>query len=285
MEPLLEHLTITPQSSFRLYTRVDEEFAFEWHHHPEYELTLIVEGHGRRFAGDAITGYQPGDLVLLGPYLPHTWHSDETSRDNTAIVIHFTPEWLKAATASWPEMQVLHRMLRSATHGLSFQGDHAEQASGFLRRISSRSGLSRLALLLEVLQELSADASARPIASPGYRTSSRPIDPRIDRICRHVNDHIHEDLTQSDMALMIRMKPTSFSRLFKRAMGKTFIEYIHELRIANACRALIESDDPITDVCFRAGFNNVSNFNRVFRRVVGVSPRTYRRQFHNPAEQ
>lgn len=284
MEPLLEHLSPTPQSSFRLYTRVDDLFSFEWHHHPEYELTLILEGHGRRFVGDSIFGYAPGDLVLIGPYLPHTWQSDESSADNTAIVIHFSTDWLRQATTSWPEMQFLSRMLDKCSHGLTFDdGQLREQAVEGIQDLSARAGLSRLAKLLEVLHLLASHQSTRSLASPGYRKSSRPVDPRIDKVCRFVNDRINEELTQREIAAMIRMKPTSFSRLFKRAMGKTFIEYVHELRVANACRSLIESDDSITDVCFRSGFNNVSNFNRVFRRLVGVSPRAYRRQFHEPA--
>ncbi|QDU71705.1 helix-turn-helix domain-containing protein [Mucisphaera calidilacus] len=283
MEPLLEHLTPTPQSSFRLYTRVDDHFSFEWHHHPEYELTLILEGYGRRFVGDSIHGYEAGDLVLIGPYLPHTWQSDESSSDNTAVVIHFTEAWVKQGVGSWPELQYLARMLDRSTHGLLFDERTRARAAEGLKALSSMSGLGRLARLLEVLYGLASDPKARTIASPGYRRSSRPIDPRIDRVCRFVNDRINEELTQREVAAMIRMKPTSFSRLFKRAMGKTFIEYVHELRIANACRGLVESDDPITDVCFRSGFNNVSNFNRVFRRLVGVSPRAYRRQFHEPA--
>ncbi|GAB4111450.1 MAG: AraC family transcriptional regulator [Phycisphaeraceae bacterium] len=279
MRPVQEKLRRHAERSFLVARRRSRSFGFQWHQHPECELTLIESGRGQRFVGDSIEMYRPGDLVLLGPNLPHTWASyPGTAKMHSAVVIQFDADWLLDMLASTPESRVVCHLIERSGRGLGFSGPSAGHVRSTMTAMIKQSGFKRVLTLLEMLDMLSRSRAVRTLASPAFKLPTSETDARVDRVCRFIHDHVTEPITQSDAAGMIGMSGPAFSRFFKRHIGMTFSRYVHELRIGHACRLLLETDKPVTDICFASGFNNLSNFNRVFLALKGLSPRAYRRE-------
>ena len=277
MLPIQEKLTRPAEAAFRFGRRLGKAFAFEWHQHPEYELTLIETGRGQRFVGDHIQEYQPGDLVLLGPDLPHTLASyDDTADYHRASVVQFSGRWIDPLLDVTPEARAIHSLLRRSRRGLCFTGPAAQHALDQMPTMNKRRGMAKVITLLDLLDRMARNPQVQPLASPAYTHTTHLADKRIDRVCRFIHDHATEPITQAQAADLAHMSCPAFSRFFKQRVGMTYSRYLHELRIGHACRLLIESDAPITEACFASGFNNLSNFNRVFRVIKGTSPRHFR---------
>lgn len=283
MRPYREKVPLPADASFRFLVREDPAFDFAWHHHPECELTLIVQSHGQRFVGDSIAPYRDGDLVLIGPDLPHTWRSEPDAQQprqhdaqHLAYCAQFAPS---VVTEPGPELRRIAQLLERANQGLHITGPSRDAAAAHLAAMPEADNLARLLHLLQALQHI-ADAPANdvhPLATPGFAAGSTRRDSRrIDRVCRFINDHAFEDLSQGQAADVAEMSPAAFCRFFKRSTGRTFVDYLTELRVGRACEMLIATDRPITDIAFACGYNNLSNFNRRFRRLKGCTPRDFR---------
>jgi AraC-like DNA-binding protein len=274
MQAVYEKVPATTDGSFVMFVRRDKGFPFRWHFHPEYELTLIVRSRGQRFVGDNIAGYGPGDLVLLGPNLPHTWDSDDTGQQHEAIVIQFKGELLGRG----PEFKTLDRLLRQSHRGLQFTGATRQRVATQLRRLPRQRGLPRLLALFEILHTLATTREVRILSSPGFTPSLRHHEQaRIDVVCNHIHAHLAERLSLPDLARRAGMSPRAFRRFFKRVLGKSLVQYLNELRIGQACAQLINTDRSVTEICYATGFNNLAYFNRRFRALKRVTPRQYRR--------
>ncbi|MEO1236398.1 MAG: AraC family transcriptional regulator [Planctomycetota bacterium] len=285
MLPALEEIP-TERGAFYAARRRDAEgFAYAWHFHPEVELTLILGGRGQRFVGDSIVSFGPGDLVLLGPNLPHTWHSRAAS---DAVVVQFNADRLGGGMLDSPEGAAVGELLRRAGRGLAFPGGGAVLRER-TAELPELQGWARVCALLDVLGRLAeaagVDGGAEVLSDPAHVVPPRDDDRRrIDRVCRLLAERFTGPIAQGEAADAVGLSPASFSRFFRRMTGRTFVAYLHELRIAEACRRLGDPDTPVTDVCFASGFENVSNFNRVFRRLRGESPRAYRRRLAESLE-
>jgi AraC-like DNA-binding protein len=276
---MLAHLEkISPPSgaSFFYKIRRDREFAFDWHFHPEIELTLIVRSRGRRFVGDHIADYSDGDLVLLGPNLPHTWAS-ESAGTHEAVVVQFARAFLGKDFLLKPELNPVRRLLDRSARGIYFRDSIVAKRLIDMARLTP---WERLAALLDILHRLSASRTFERLSSPGYEPSLRPIDRRrTDRVCGYIHRNYRRGVSLDRAAATARMTVPAFCRYFKRTTGRTFTDYVNELRVGWACRRLTETDDRILDICYDAGFNNLSNFNRRFRELKGLAPREFRRSF------
>ncbi|HYE98249.1 MAG TPA: AraC family transcriptional regulator [Planctomycetota bacterium] len=276
-----ERILPSAASSFHWKRRRDPRFPFQWHFHPEAELTWIVRSRGRRFVGDHIEDYGDGDLVLLGPGLPHTWCSDDGPPGrHEAVCIQFRDDFLGREFLERPELLPVRRLLERAARGLRFGGRTVREVAPRMDGLERRSGLARLQGLLDILGRLAAARDGRPLASPGWKAppGDRDMD-RLDRVCRFLAERFREDVALADAAAQAHLSAPAFCRFFKAGTGKTFVEYLTELRVGHACRLLAETDRPVTDVAFDAGFRNLSNFNRRFRALRGGTPRAYRAHF------
>jgi AraC-like DNA-binding protein len=278
MKARIERVSPGGGDSFICRRRIDPRFGFNWHLHPEIELTLILHSRGRRFVGDSIEPYEDGDLVLVGSNLPHTWDSDPHRRGrHEAVFCQFSESFLGADFLRAPEMAAARRLLDRASRGLKFSGKTRMEGMDRLQ------GLARLAALLEVLDRLARSRDVRPLSSrefvPGLR---RGDERRIDRVCRFLNERFTGRITLAEAAAAAHLSVPAFSRFFRRKTGRTLVAYLNELRTGLACRELIESDRSISDIAFDSGFNNLSNFNRRFLELQKMSPRAFRRQFQQP---
>lgn len=283
MKARIEKISTDGASSFLCRRRVDPRFGFYWHYHPEIELTLIQRSRGRRFVGDSIEPYEEGDLVLLGPDLPHTWDSDPgRRRPNEAVFCQFSPGFLGEDFLRAPEFGPLGRLFDRSARGLQFRGETQKAVARRLEDLSAQQGLGRLAGLLEILDRLARSRDARPLSSREFVPALRRGDAeRIDRVCRFLNERWAEGVTLSEAAKAAHQSIPAFSRFFRRQTGRTLVAYLNELRTGHACRALIETERSISDIAFGSGFHNLSNFNRRFLALKGMSPREFRRH-HAP---
>jgi len=277
----LEHIGATPQTSWRLHVRAEPRFEFCWHRHPEYELTLITFVSPQRFVGDSVELYQPGDVTLIGPDLPHTFVSGDHSPAQEAVVVQFRRDFLGADFFNRPDFTALADLLDNADRGLMAHSDLPEPPAATLRELPVLPPAARTLALLHSLLTLASTPHLRPLASEHYRARPRAVaQRRLDTVCEYLSAAHADPLSLADVAEVAHMSPAAFSRFFRRSMGRTLTTYLNEVRVAAACRLLIDTDLPITDIASRAGFGNISNFNRRFRLICAQSPREYRAAFN-----
>lgn len=284
VKPLFEKIVSGP-SSFFTYERRDLEFPFYWHYHPEYELTLIIESFGQRLVGEGIVDYGPGDLVLLGPNLPHSWRSgpikSKSNEIHRAVVVQFREDFLGERFFDLKEMESVARLLRRSSNGLAFgHTETGRKVAKYIAEIPSLSPSKRLVMLLSVLLELANENNANVLSSLKVRPICHLADQqRIDAICQYLNQHFEEEIDFATFSDRFHMNQASLCRFFKRATGRTMTAYLNELRVGAAAQLLTNTDESILEICFHVGFGNYSNFNRQFKRIKGFGPRTLRRQF------
>ena len=278
MLPQREIVLPDVDSSFRFLIRREPSFAFRWHHHSEFELTWIASGSGTRFVGDDIRPFESGDLVLLGPELPHTWWSPGGGGQQEAFCVQFSREFVAEIGPGRPEGRALEKIVSKSDRGLQFSAAIAAQAGERLRRMEHAGGLARFGLLLECF-DLMVRSRQRKSICTSARTDGARVSERVDAACRYVLDHLDASLRQPDVAAAVGMQPAPFARFFRRHTGRTLTSYIQHTRIARACALLRETDDSVVGVAYDSGFANLSNFNRVFKRLRGMTPREYRRRF------
>ncbi len=271
--------------SFTAYERCEPEFAFNWHYHPEFELTLITDSQGQRAVGDGICDYRPGDLVLLGPNLPHSyrsWPADSPqSKQHRAVVIQFRKECFGDHFFELPEMGPVSQMLQRSAIGLAFgDTETGRSVANRIRKLPSLKPAERLILLLSSLVELATESRAAAISTQSLLPLCRIDDQRrIDCICTYLHRHFDREVDFQQLARTIHMSQAALCRFFRRATGRTMTTYVNQLRVGAATQLLLNSDLNVLEIGFRVGFGNYSNFNRQFKHIKGVTPLSLRREF------
>lgn len=271
----------------RVFERAEPDFPFHWHYHPEFELTLILEGSGQRLIGDSVEEYAPGDLVLLGSNLPHTYHSGPVEGLHRALVCQFRPGLLGESFLALPEMQPLKTLLAQAEHGLSFSLVAGAQRTALLQRLCNLTSLAQSARMLELLgifNALAREASARRICGPKLLPARVEDRRRIEKICGLLCESYLEPIDYQRLAETLNLSHASLCRFFRRSTGKTMTDYVNEYRISMAAQLLRETDKSIIEIAFEVGFGNYSHFNRQFQKIKGKTPRTFRSTFANRAD-
>ncbi len=280
----IEKLLPPETASFIYRIKREPSFGVFWHYHPEFQLTLVLRGEGKRFVGDDISRFKSGDLVLTGPNLPHMWCSARSrSRrrpPHEAILIQFPKSIFGGSFLDLPEMAPVRRLLERSGQGILFGSATRKKIARKMIRMGRERGLARLIDLLEILRTLAQAPAERVLSSKAFLPSVGADDrERIDRICRYAAEHSSQPIVLSQAAAAAHMSVPAFTRFFKKCTGKTFVGYLTELRVGAACRLLVETDRTVTEVCYATGWNNISNFNRRFRRHKGMSPREFREQY------
>ena len=257
------------------------DFGAFYHFHPEVELTAILSGAGRRIVGDHIGAFSAGDLVLMGADIPHQYAGSGArgrARGAGCVVVQFLPEALGERFLGSADGAPLRVLLEKSRRGIVFPAAVARAAIPKLRALARMEGPARFIALLEVLQALAAGKGARPLASRGHapfldaRNASR-----VSRVCTLLQRRFTESLGQADAAAFVGLSPSAFSRMFRRATGLTFTRFLTGVRLSEACRLLVETDETIAAICHRCGFENLSNFNRRFLAENQMTPREFRR--------
>jgi len=276
----------TPQrqcESFHCEVVRASSYNATWHFHPECQLTLVLKSNGYRLVGDRITPLSPGDLVLLGPNLPHVWYQEKSPRPARdavqAIVVRFLEHCLGRDFGQIPEMAPVRRLLKRAQRGLHITGKTRELVAVKMHRLAAATGLERIAILLSVLSLLAQSRELEPVASPGFvATPSHAGQDRVARVIDFIHANFSQPVSRAALASEAHLSISAFSRFFKLRTGKSVPQYINELRVGRACSLLANEQAKITDLALECGFQNLANFNRRFREIVRLSPREYRRR-------
>ena len=254
-------------------------FPFNWHYHPEVELTLIVRGRGMRFVGDSVEEFTDGDLCLLGASTPHCWASHKDADPGVrSLVVQFLPEAWGEAFWKLPELRGIAKLLAEARRGLEVRGAARREVekSFVVLQQEPPGSLRRFDALLEMLHSIAQSQEARPLATNVCEPP--PSNAKLGKILGYIHSHLGPDLTQSQVAESVRLSPAALSQFFRRSLGTSYVDYVNGIKIRNASRALLETDKPITEIAFDAGFNNLSHFNAQFRRFRHHTPRAFRQQ-------
>ncbi|TXT39888.1 MAG: helix-turn-helix domain-containing protein [Comamonadaceae bacterium] len=252
-----------------------------WHHHEEYELHLITATSGKMFVGDWIGHFEPGQVVLTGPGLPHNWVSIDVPEGGVPerdLVIQFLDAPMNAASQHIPELREVLPLLERAKHGIEFFGLYP-QALAHWQRVKTHHGLARFGAFCDFLSELAQCTDYRLLSNAQLQSvdNDAQLD-QINAIVSRISAHLTEPLSAADLAQELAMSESGFSRFFRRATGNTFTDFVNHVRVNRACQLLMESDQLITQVAYEVGFTNIANFNRRFLDIKGMTPSDYRRQ-------
>jgi AraC-like DNA-binding protein len=291
MKPSYEHVAMGAGCSVRVFHRKLPRIPFEWHHHPEYELTLTMNSRGKRYIGDSIAAYEGDDLVLVPPDLPHTWSSNRSidgSAPQVAIVVWFSGDWARRVADCCPEFEALHRLLRRAACGLAFGPEAGTALRARAAGLLSDSPRERLGVVLDALCAL-ADEDATPLASPSafdVGSAGRPSghEPeRLNRALAVIEARFAERLTIGELAAAARLSERTLNRYFVQHLGESAGRYVNRVRVGHACRMLADTSWPVSVIAARSGFPNVAHFNRQFRALKETTPAAYRKEFAGAA--
>ncbi|MGF7081933.1 AraC family transcriptional regulator [Mucilaginibacter sp. UYCu711] len=253
------------------------------HFHELCELVYISESYGKRIVGDNVQEFQPGDLVLMGPNLPHIWYNapiyyeQNSELKARATVVYFPEDLLVNFLDDEQSVALVQNFMSKVSRGIRFYGDTLLEARQRLDEMDEHTGLKRLANLLLLCEQLINSDEYELLSSPGYHIRLNQSDTkRVHNIYVYVMEHFKEQITLNDVASLANLTPTAFCRFFKKHAGKSFSRFVNELRIAHACKLLYDLELPITAICYESGFQNMTNFNKFFRRIKNCSPSQYR---------
>ncbi|MBB6003759.1 AraC family transcriptional regulator [Arcicella rosea] len=286
MKPLFHKVPVKPESSFSIRHDIRPNFDTIWHYHPELELHYIIKGEGVRFIGDNISNFSYGEIILMGENLPHTWRCKEEYFENNpdlvveAIVIHFLPDCLGKYLLTLPEAYMIPKLYEKAKSGMVINGEAREKVAKLMQEVTKASNLERIILLLSILNILAETDEYTTIATDHSFYQSNESDTiRLNKVCTYTLSNYKKDITLEEISAISNLSVTSFCRYFKLMTKKTYYDFLIEIRISHACRALVEDKLPTEVICFDCGFNNVSNFYRHFKKVTGITPLEYKRKY------
>ncbi len=285
MKPRLEKLTLEPNYSFVLQKDIYPYYPTPWHYHPEFELVLVVKSTGQRTVGDHTARFSDGNLDFLGPNLPHVYQNDpayyqgEPSLTAEAIVIHFREDFLGKEFFNLPEMIVVNQLFDRAKFGLKILGKTRQQVAAMMHEMLEMNGHRRIVHLLSILEMLSLSEEYALLASPGFvqQYAASGTD-KITKVHEYIMTNFKKDIPLTTVAEVANMSTPSFCRYFKACTRKSFTRFLNEIRVGYACKLLLEDKHHIAQICYESGFNNMSNFNRQFKKITGKSPLLYKKE-------
>ncbi|KYG83745.1 hypothetical protein AWN68_02765 [Roseivirga echinicomitans] len=271
-----------PDHSFAIAKHDFPYFLKVWHYHTALELVHIVRSEGTRFVGDNIDRFKAGELILLGSNLPHMYQNDEayfkegSSLRAEALAIHFDPSFLKTSLVDVPEFREIHQLFERAKLGLKFSKETTGKVRPLILELSALNDLDRMIHFLSVLSLLSKDKSAQTIASPGFVNHFEKTEgSKLEKVYDYVMNNFQEGIEVNHIADLVSMNKSSFCRYFKQTTQRTFTEFLNEVRIGFACKMLMEKQMSILEISYHSGYNNISHFNRQFRKKMQLSPTEY----------
>lgn len=287
MKASLEHVSDAQQESFRFKNITLPRFDSPYHFHPEFELTLIISGEGKRFIGNQITDFHPGDLVFLGENVPHCWQNhkqdwlqhEEDPNASQAIVIQFKRDFLGADFINKPECAVIKQLFNTATGGFSISGPTQDRVAREMLQLGQGNGFQRISGLLHILYLISqgqADVQQIDSHETSYQLAASDLD-RINRVYAYVIANYTQEVHLDEVAHLANMTETAFCRYFKKVTNKTFVELVTDFRIKHACQLLRTTEKSTAEICFASGFGNLSHFNKQFKGWMKDSPLQYRK--------
>lgn len=263
-----------------------DRFTYPWHFHSVFEIIYVSEGYGERFVADRMEPFKAGDIILLGSNLPHYMRSkpecqsEENVNRVKGVVIQFHKNFMSYAINNYLDLKSVKALLEQSERGFLFSSPGNKEVIDLIKELPSLKGINRLTALLQLLDSMTKLKHKRLLASNQFNNSlPEYTDDRFEKILSYISYHYTEKIDLETVASKIPMNSTAFCRYFKEKSGKTFMDYIIDLRIGYACKLLSGEQMDISDICLASGFNSITHFNRVFKRKTQLTPTEYRKQF------
>ncbi len=284
MKPLLIDLDYSLTDTFMIKELNVPYFTNTHHFHKDYEIVFVKKSSGKRIVGNHVDNFNDGDLVFIGPDLPHAWFNDSTyyeDREDLAaqsVVVYLKRTWLEHSVLPLPQTGKLKKLLENSCRGIRFNGETARQIRLLLSDIYRAEGFRQAADLFTVLSLMSESKEYELLAGINYlNTHSENETARLNRVYEYVMRNFPGQIRLEHAADIANMSPNAFCRYFRKQTQKNFSQFVNEIRVGHACRLLTKNDMSVTEVCYESGYQSVTNFNKFFRRITGKSPVEYRR--------
>ncbi|WP_175633350.1 AraC family transcriptional regulator [Pedobacter ghigonis] len=282
MKPAFEAVKTSGNISFAASKFIEKYFSAPYHYHPEFELTLIVKGSGKRYVGTHMQDYFAGDLVMLGANLPHYWKtSEDAAEESVSIVVQFREDFLGDYFFNIPEMNKITKLLKDSSSGLQFTGDTTAARQMMNALLQENNSFKKLIILLDLLQLLATATRYSMLQKQNeFAFLSFSGMERIHQVLAYIVDNFQHEVSLEAAANIANMSTHAFCKYFKRITRKTFIGVVNDYRVDYALRELINTDKSISQICYDSGFKDVSNFHKTFRSKMNISPLQYRNNFN-----
>jgi AraC-like DNA-binding protein len=281
-------ITSYQNSSISVISREDSFFQAPFHSHPELELVYIKESYGKRIIGNSVAQFTAGDMVFLGSDIPHVWLNDEiyyqgiSTLKAKAIVVYFSKEIFGPVFYELKETQKINSLFNQAVRGLAISGKTNELIAKKLEKLVLKKNFEIIVGLFEILSILSESKDISYVNNEVYNPINDQIkSDKISDVFDYIKDNFNHDISLIEIAKIAHLTPTSFCRMFKTKTKKSFVEYLNEIRVSNACKLLLETEMGISEIAYACGYKTASNFNQLFKKLTGTTPKEYRKKLEN----
>jgi len=288
MKPQLLKIPYQSDHSFSARKELSPNINNRWHYHPEIELIYFHKGTGTQFVGDHISQFEPGDVVLVGSNLPHFWkyddqyYGDQEGTEAYSTVIHFFEDFMGERFLHLPETRHIKTLLGKAKNGVLFKGVEADRIGNLIEKVHAAEGISQIIALITCLSEMALCEVHSSLSSIGFKYEFSGLESkRINAIYNYSFNHFQRKIKLEEIAEIAGMSPNSFCRFFKNTTGKTYSDFVTEVRVGYACKLLISSKISMKEVCYESGFNSFSCFHEYFKKLTGQTPLVYQNAYRN----
>lgn len=280
---LLREITpLTQNDCFSVFSRSKMEFDFPLHFHEEIELNFIKNAAGaKRVIGDHVAEIGDIELVLVGSNLQHGWFTNKCKgKSIQEITIQFHPDLFDEKFLQRNQLSFIKTMFQRSTRGILFSKSTTLAIMPRIIDLTQKHGFDSVLELMSILHDLSTSRNFRTLSDASFNKEITSYNSRrIEKIMEHVNNNFGQNINLSDAAKIAGMTEVSLSRFFKLRTGQTFVDTLNDIRLGHASRMLIETTHSINEIAYKCGFNNMSNFNRIFKKKKNSTPKEFRNSY------
>ena len=286
MQPKLEKVYPNLSSSIFVKREIVPFMDYPWHYHPEFEIIFVEKSYGIRLMGNHAGNFCDGDLMFIGPNLPHVWKNDEAfyqdNKDNMVdvYVIQFREDALREGFFDLPEFAHIKKLFLLGQQGLLINGKERDEIAQLIKNVYTSSGIDRLIQFFKTLDAFAKSEHYDLLSSPGYTNSFNNADSeRINKVMNFLLENYTREINLEEIAGLVSLNKSSFCRYFRGRTHKTCSQFLNEIRIAHACKLLINGNMTISEICYKTGYNNISHFNRQFKLINGLTAKEYAKKY------
>jgi AraC-like DNA-binding protein len=278
MKNIIREITpLTKEDFFVVLYQPNAKFDFPTHYHPEYEINYVENAKGKRIVGESISNYEGLDLVITGPNIYHSWQS-ETGGAELVVTIQFQQDLLPTSFQNKNLFASVKEMLERSQRGILFSKETIDLIAPRIKKLSTENGFASFLEFLNILEDMAVSENQKILCSQTFSPEMDMFKSRRIRVaCEYISKSYQNRIRIEDLANLVGMTNSSFCHFFKKRTNKSFVDYLNEVRIGHASVQLIETTKTISEVCYNCGFNNVSNFNRIFRDKKNLTPSEFRK--------
>jgi len=284
MKPTLRKVTPNPGFSFTVRKDCASAMFNNWHYHPEFEILYIKKSEGKWFIGDYVGNFQTGDIVIVGPNLPHCYRHEASYLDTTGtggetICLLFGQHIFGSGFFNIPETAAIKTILEQSGKGLQIYRKTGASCAKLIEKMLQMSPSQRFVGLLSLLNMMAEKKDYATLSSGAFTRLEDSDSHKIKVIFDYTLQHFDQRIKIEDIASSIHMTSSSFCRFFKKKTRKTFVQFLMEVRIGKAGRLLVEEEKNVAEICYACGYNNLSHFHIHFKKVTGMKPLEYKRSY------